>query len=41
MKTMLCIAFMSLFFVACAGNKAKPIDYVSPCACYDIIKYKG
>ncbi|WP_185908844.1 hypothetical protein [Campylobacter troglodytis] len=33
------LALTTLFLSACStANKAKPIDYTSPCACYEIIK---
>lgn len=33
------LALIALFFSACSSaNRAKPIDYTSPCACYEIIK---
>lgn len=40
MKKLFIIA-IALFLGACAGKKPQPIDYTSPCACYEIIKYKG
>ena len=43
MKTLLkivAIALIGAFLNACNSAKAaKPIDYVSPCACYEIIKF--
>ena len=46
MKKMLFVIAISLFIGACSRNgyNPKPIDYISPCACYELIKitkFKG
>ncbi len=35
--------FASILLTACSSkpNQTKPIDYTSPCACYEVIKITG